>query len=111
MALEAKGKKIYMDEYDFGRSIPFTLEGKDILPTDILVMRIRRNKKSPLILEKKIENSSNENGKFSFALSFTKEESRKLPANDYFYSLTQIRDDILVDTIIDEEVFVVRSVI
>lgn len=111
MALEAKGKKIYMDEYDFGRSIPFTLEGVDILPTDKLLMRIRRNKKSPLLLEKKFDNSSTENGKFTFALSFTKEESKLFPANEYCYSLKQMRDDILVDTIIDEEVFIVRSVI
>jgi hypothetical protein len=111
MALEAKGKKIYMDEYDFGRSIPFTLEGVDILPTDKLLMRIRRNKKSPLILEKIFDNSATENGKFTFALSFTEKESKLLPANDYSYSLKQIRDTVLVDTIIDEEVFTVRSVI
>lgn len=111
MALEAKGKKIYMDEYDFGRSIPFTLEGVDILPTDKLLMRIRRNKKSPLLLEKKFNNSSTESGKFTFALSFTKEESKLFPANEYCYSLKHMRDDILVDTIIDEEVFIVRSVV
>lgn len=111
MALEAKGKKIYMDEYDFGRSIPFTLEGVDILPTDKLLMRIRRNKKSPLILEKTFDNSATENGKFIFALSFTQEESKLFPANEYSYSLKQIRDKVLVDTIIEEEAFTVRSVI
>ncbi len=102
--LRVNGNKIRMDEGDYGLFLPFKISG-DVLATDKIEFRIKDNSYSDLILKKDFTDLVEEDGKFVFKLSFTKEESDKLKEGTYHYGIKQYRDDVLLNTIVEDETF------
>lgn len=110
MAFKARGKKLIIDEGDYGKGLPFTLSG-DIEVNDKFIFRFSKSTKDPAILELVIEvDELNGNGGFSFDLIFDKEQSSKFRQGSYIYSLSQYRDGEFYDTLIGNEAFEVRGV-
>lgn len=108
--LRAEGKRIFMDEGDWGLSLPFKLSGNDILSTDVFQFKIKRSiHNEEAIVEKEFTNLSEKDGEFVFALDFTKEESNKLPEDKYRYGLKQYRDGELLNTVISDGYFEVQK--
>lgn len=108
--LKSENNKILMDEGDWGLSLPFKLTGDNILSTDVVEFKIKENLyDEKTIIEKQFSNLSQDDGEFVFVLDFTKEESDKLPANEYRYGLKQYRDGELLNTIIKDELFQVEK--
>lgn len=108
--LKSQNNKILMDEGDWGLSLPFKLTGDNILSTDVIEFKIKKDAyDEKTIIKKQFSNLSQENETFVFVLDFTKEESDKLPANKYRYGLKQYRDGELLNTIIKDESFEVEK--
>lgn len=104
--LRSEGKKIFMDEGDWGLSLPFKLSGDNIQSNDIFQFKIKKSiYDKEAIIEKEFTNLTEKDGTFIFVLDFTEEESKKLPEDKYRYSLKQYRDGELLNTVIKEEYF------
>ena len=109
--LRAEGKKIIMDEGDYGLSLPFKLSGNNILITDTIKFKIKKNiyDEEEAIIEKEFTNLSEEDGVIVFSLDFTKNDSNKLTANKYHYGLKQYRNGEFLNTIIKDGDFEVEK--
>lgn len=107
--LRAEGKKIIMNECDYGLDLPFYLSG-DILATDKIVFSIKKDEyKEEKIIRKEFTDLVEEEGKFLFNLSFTEEDSTKLSAGNYIYIIQQCRDCELHNTIVRNGIFEVEK--
>ena len=110
MAFEAKGKDLTLDEYNYGMGIPFTLSG-DIQKDDQFILRFRTSLQAPVLFEIiHTVTEVNDTDTFEFVLTFTKEQSYKLPKGDYVYSLSQYRDGELFNTLIKSSKLTVKGV-
>ena len=104
-----EGKKIIMDVGDYG--LPLVIKiinaSGQIKETDKLTFNIKRGNR--LVIEKKCEVIQiDENGKLYFTFSLTKEESLKLAKGSYTYELEAYRDDVYLNTIVKNELFLVE---
>lgn len=107
--LRAEGKKIIMNECDYGLELPIKLSG-DILATDKIVFSIMKSLyEEEKIIRKEYTDLSEDDGKLVFALSFTEEETKLLPAGNYTYLIQQCRDCELHNTIEDDGIFEVKK--
>lgn len=106
--LISKGKKIIMDEYDFGLDLPFKLSG-DVLATDKIVFTIKKQYEDEVIIKKEYEELTEEEGKFVFVLTFTEEETHLIPRGKYNYIIQQCRDCELHNTVESGGEFVVKK--
>ena len=107
--MEANGKTIKMVEGDYGKSLPFKLSG-DVLTTDTIKFTIKNSiHDNTSILEKTFTNLKEEDGKFTFSLSISKEDSEKLLQKEYVYGIKQYRNETLLNTIIKCEPFIVEK--
>lgn len=107
--LYEKHRTIYMDEGDFGLSLPFKIK-IGVEPADIIRFSIKKNKYiDEVIIEKEFSNLADENDEFVFDLEITKEESERLKEGTYKWGIKQYRNDELLNTIVDEESFIVKK--
>ncbi len=109
--LKVTSKNIIMNEYDYGLDLPFYLSG-DILKTDKIIFSIKKSIYQEVdIITKEYtgDDFKEEEKKLIFNLSFTKEESAKLPAGKYIYIIQQCRGCELHNTIVADGVFEVRK--
>ncbi len=107
--LRSEGKKIIMNECDYGLDLPFHLSG-DILTTDKIIFSIKKSLyKDEKIIKKEFNNLVEEDGKLGFVLSFTEEETKLLPSGDYVYMIHQCRDCGLHNTIVNDGIFTVEK--
>jgi hypothetical protein len=112
MALLSEGRKIFMNEGDYGIDLPFTITKFDFEPNDKMLFTVSRSNGSSKIVEKEYTNLTGDMKQFSFALSFTKEESNKLPKGVYEYSIVFLREDANIrSTIVSNEEFRVGDVV
>lgn len=106
--LKSTGNKIVMDRYDFGETLPITLSGITFEAYDTIDFVIKKAPNSYTILTKEYKNLTPESKDFSFFLSFTEQESKKLLPGDYVYYVILKRDKELQNTLISEEVFTIK---
>jgi hypothetical protein len=106
--LKGEGKKIIMDEYDYGLDLPFRLSG-DILATDKIVFTIRKQYEDKVIIRKEYRELKEEDGKLVFVLNFTEEEAQLIPHGKYTYIIQQCRGCELHNTVESEGEFVVKK--
>ena len=112
MALLAEGRKILMNEGDYGVDLPFTMTGFEFEPNDKFLFSITKKGGTSKVLEKEYKNLTGDMTQFAFALSFTKEESSKLNKGVYDYSLVFLREDANIrSTVVSNEEFRVGDVI
>ena len=105
--LRSENKKIIMDECDYGLDLPFYLSG-DILKTDKIIFSIKKSSsQEEKIIRKEFtgDDFTEEDDKLIFNLSFTDEESSKLPAGKYVYMIHQCRECELHNTIVSDGIF------
>lgn len=106
MALLAEGRKIRMNKGDYGIDLPFTITQFNFQPNDKVLFILKSNNSTSTLLEKTYTNLKDDTNKFSFALSFTEDESKKLDKGVYSYSLVFLReDDKIRSTIVSNEEF------
>lgn len=106
--LKAEGKKIIMDEYDYGLDLPFKLSG-DVLVTDKIVFSIKKQYEDEVIIKKEYMGLTEEEGKLVFILTFTEEEAKLIPRGKYTYVIQQCRECKLHNTVESSGEFVVRK--
>lgn len=111
MAFKAEGKRIFMDLHDFGIMQVFTIKNlEDFEPNDKFIMEIKKSSDTSVLLTKEFvllqENADNT---YNVTLEFTQQESEQLSAGDYVYSFKHYREGSLRDTLINNELFRVRS--
>lgn len=94
--------KITMFEGDFGEKLPFKITSGEVLEGDVLRFIIKGDYER-IIINKEMEVVEN-----SFNFSLTKDETSKLKAGEYEWSLKQYRDDLLIDTLTANNVFKVE---
>ena len=87
-------KNIEMNEGDFGIKVPITIT--NILETDDIKFIIKNLDNTEVLTKKLMYNA--ETKKFEFEL--TKEDSNKLVKNNYLYSIVQLRNETLKNTIV-----------
>ena len=105
--LKGEGKKILMDEYNYGIDLPITLSG-NVLATDKIVFSVKKTScKDEKIIKKEFTNLKEEDGKKVFVLSFTQEESKLIPCGKYVYLIHQCRGCELHNTIVNDGEFIV----
>ena len=106
MALKSEGRKIFMDEKDYGEDLPFTITGYEFEPNDKFLFIITKNRGATNILEKEYSNLSTDLTKFSFVFSLTEKESLQLSKGFYNYSVIFLRDNEQIrSTVIANEDF------
>lgn len=106
--LKGEGKKVIMDEYDFGLDLPFKLSG-DVLATDKIVFTIKKQYEDEVIIKKEYRELTEEEGKFVFVLTFTEEEAKLIPRGKYIYIIQQCRNCELHNTVVNDGEFVVKK--
>lgn len=87
-------KNIQMNEGDYGIKLPITIT--NVLETDDLKFVIKKLDNTEVLTKKLIYNT--ETKKFEFEL--TKDDSNKLAKNNYLYSILQLRNETLKNTIV-----------
>ena len=107
MALKSEGRKILMNVGDFGVDLPFTMTGIQFEPDDKFLIIITKNNNAVKVIEKEYTNlAGGYLTQFSFVLSFTEEESAKLPKGVYNYTLIFLREsENIRNTVVSNEEF------
>ena len=106
--LRAEGKKIIMDEGDYGIKLPFKISG-DVLETDKFLFVIKKDHNKDEIIRKEYDLIKEEDNKFCFDLSFTKENSKLLTPGYYVYLIRQCRYHEVHNTVERDGEFEVRE--
>lgn len=107
--LIGEGKRIIMNECDYGIDLPIKLSG-DILTTDKIIFSIKKDLyEDKKIIRKEFTGLKEEDNKFVFNLSFTEEESKLMQAGEYIYMMQQCRDCKLHNTFVDDGEFTVKK--
>ena len=96
-------KNIRMNEGDFGLKLPMTIT--NVLETDDLMFNIKGCDGSDVLSKELTYNSETK----KYELEFTEEESNKLEKKRYRYSILQLRDGELQNTIVTDLTFEVIS--
>lgn len=96
-------KNIRMNEGDYGLKLPMTIT--NVLETDDLMFNIKTCDGSDVFSKKLTYNSTTK----KYELEFTEEESNKLEKKRYRYSILQLRDGALQNTIVTDLTFEVIS--
>lgn len=96
-------KNIRMNEGDFGLKLPMTIT--NVLETDDLMFNIKTCDGSDVLSKKLTYNSTTK----KYELELTEEESNKLEKKRYRYSILQLRDGALQNTIVTDLTFEVIS--
>ena len=102
MKFNEEDNSIEMFQNDYG--IPINFEAEDFHVNDEIVFVVEND-----IIEPKTFEVTNE--PFSFNLCFTEEEAEKLTRGNYYYSYKQYRDGRLLDTVLNGEIKVRRTVL
>lgn len=87
--LQANGDSLIMQAGDFGLSLPFRITGGAFLPTDTIRFTVEQNGRERL---RKDYGCAGMTGG-AFLLAFTQAESALLPAGDYEWYMTLIREE------------------
>ena len=112
MVMKSEGKRIYMDLHDFGIMQVFTVKNlQDFESGDMFIMEIRKSKNDndPILTKTFDLLQKNDDNSYSFTLEFTQGESEQLAAGDYVYTLKHYREGQLRNTLVNNELFRVRS--
>ena len=96
-------KNIRMNEGDYGLKLPMTIT--NVLETDDLMFNIKNCDGSDVLSKELTYNSETK----KYELEFTEEESNKLEKKRYRYSILQLRDGELQNTIVTDLTFEVIS--
>lgn len=109
MSLVNKGKKITMDEGDFGLSLTFTITSDIMLDTDEVIMQIMKESDDTIIIEKDYKHlTPEENGDYIISFELTEKEALRLRKGAYKYNLKAFSEGVLRNTFIKNESFIVR---
>ena len=92
--------KITMDLGDWGMEIPFEISG-NVQSKDAFVFYLAAGRDRPPIIHKDV--AINADG--IFTLFLTHDESNKLAAGTYFWSLKQFRKGQLLNTVVNNKYF------
>lgn len=91
-------------EGDYGTAISFKIRG-ELLKTDVLTFRIKKNKYSEVIVEITQSDLQQIDDKFILNICLSKEQSEKIKAGDYIYGIDIYREDVLLKTLVAENKF------
>ena len=99
------GKNIEMNKGDYGNILPIKIT--NVLPSDTIKFTIMEINSNKIIIDKELP-YNNDTEKYEYSL--TKEETDKLQIKNYVYSIKQIRDGKLYNTInINSPYYVTRG--
>lgn len=99
------GKNIEMNKGDFGNILPIKIT--NVLSSDTIKFTIMEINSNKIIVEKELPYNDNTE---RYEFSLTKEETDKLQVKNYIYSIKQIRDGKLYNTInMDSPYYVTRG--
>ena len=104
-----EGKKIIMDVGDYGLPLIMKIVNASgqILNTDTIKFSIKKG--NEVIVEKEYKDlQTDENDKLYFTFSLTKEESEKLPEDKYIYEVEAYRDEVYLNTLMNNGLFLVE---
>lgn len=88
------GKNIEMNKGDYGNILPIKIT--NVLSSDTIKFTIMEINSGKIIIDKELP-YNNDTERYEYSL--TKEETDKLQVKDYIYSIKQIRDGKLYNTI------------
>ena len=97
--------KILMVEGDYGLHLPITINGVTMGSEDKLNFYIKKIKDGEKVVEQTYENIENN----TFNLSFSKEQSDKLPVGRYKYAIDWYKEDDFYCNIIKGKEFQVED--
>lgn len=100
-------KTITMDYGDYGLNLPITITKGDVSQTDVIKFTIAKTEYSDPIHETEYNDIQIIDGKPTFNISFTQEESEKLKEGTYVYGLKQYRNGQFLNTIVNQAQFIV----
>ena len=104
--LRNKGSnKLSMVEGDYGLTLPLIINGITISTDDKLNFYIKKDKNSEKIVDQNYENIENN----TINLTFSKEESDRLPIGNYKYAIDWYKQDTFCGNIIKEKDFEVED--
>ena len=107
--LKSVNNKIIMSHGDFGSVLPFTITDITLDSNeDKILFEIKKAPNSYTVLSKVYSNKLESLREIQFDLSFTKEETARLPRGSYVYYVRHIRDDELRDTLLEDKLFEVK---
>lgn len=90
------GQTLSMAEGDFGVELPVEIEGTELTANDSIKITIKTAKNGSTVIEKDFSAIVDNR----FILELTEEESAKLPAGTYAYSLDWYQDGIFMCNIV-----------
>lgn len=104
--LKNKGSnKLSMVEGDYGLDLPLIINGITIASADKLNFYIKQDRNSEKIIDQTYENIKDN----TFNLTFTKEESEKLPVGRYKYAIDWYKENTFCGNLIKYSDFVVED--
>ena len=101
--IDKKDKSISMNEGDYGLKLPITIT--NILETDDIEFKVKGCDGKEVLSKDLTYNAETK----KHELEFTEEESKLLPKKRYRYSILQLRDGSLQNTIVTDLTFEVIS--